>query len=108
MGFSSQFKQAFLFFNSRMKMNCFEILSIGGIDLALISNRDIFKGVLLTNSTGYILIHNHPSGDPSPSDDDFAIIKELKKQSKIMKINFINFVIIGDNDKFWSWKFKKK
>jgi len=95
-------------FNARMKINCFGILSIGGIDLALVSSRDVFKGVLLTNSTGFILIHNHPSGDPTPSKDDLETIKELKEQSKIMKLNFTDFVIIGDNGKFWSWRFKKK
>jgi len=93
-------------FNARMQINCFEILSIGGVDLALVSSRDVFKGVLLTNSTGFILIHNHPSGDPTSSKDDLEIIKELKEQSKIMKLDFIDFVIIGDNGKFWSWRFE--
>ena len=89
--------------NSKMIINCFEVLTIGGVDLALISAKDVFKGVLLTNSTGFILIHNHPSGDPTPSEQDFAMIKKLQKQAKIMEINFVDFIIVGDNGSFWSW-----
>jgi len=96
-----------LHLNARQIPNCFEVLSIGGVDLALVSAKDVFKGVLLTNSTGFILVHNHPSGDPSPSEQDQSIIKKLEKQAKIMEIDFIDFLIIGDN-KFWSWKFEKK
>lgn len=96
-----------LHLNAQQKPNCFEVLSIGGIDLALISAKDVFKGVLLTNSTGFILVHNHPSGDPTPSQQDQEIIKKLVKQAEIMEIDFIDFIIVGDN-KFWSWKFEKK
>jgi len=94
--------------NARAKINCFEILSIGGIDLAFISPRDVFKGVLLTNSTGFILIHNHPSGDPSPSKNDLEMIKRIERITKDLDVEFIDFVIIGDDGKFWSWRFKKK
>ncbi|MAG44430.1 hypothetical protein CL633_00900 [bacterium] len=96
-----------LHLNARQIPNCFEVLSIGGVDLALVSAKDVFKGVLLTNSTGFILVHNHPSGDPTPSKQDQEIIKKLEKQAKIMEIDFIDFIIVGDN-KFWSWRFKKE
>jgi len=94
-------------FNARMKINCFEILSIGGVDLAYISPRDVFKGVLLTNSTGFILLHNHPTGNPTPSDADLKMIKRITRITKDLDVKFIDFVIIGDNSRFWSWRFKK-
>ena len=92
--------------NGKLIMNCFEVVSIGGMDLAYVSPKDIFKGVLLTNSTGFILIHNHPSGDPTPSDEDFGIIEKLKTQAEIMELAFVDFIIVGD-DKFWSWGFNR-
>jgi len=92
----------------RAKINCFEILSIGGVEFSLVSPRELFKGIFLTNSTGFILLHNHPSGDPSPSNKDLEMIKDLEKRSKAVDLNFVDFIIIGDDGKFWSWKFKKK
>jgi DNA repair protein RadC len=92
-------------FNARMQINCFEILSIGGVDLAFISPRDVFKGVLLTNSTGFILLHNHPTGDPTPSDNDVKMIEQIQRITKDLEVVFIDFVIIGDKSKFWSWRF---
>lgn len=95
-------------FNARMKINCFEILSIGGVDLAFVSPREVFKGVLLTNSTGVILLHNHPSGDPTPSENDLKMIKLVQKTAKLLDTDFIDFIIIGDDGKFWSWRFEEK
>ncbi|MAG44829.1 hypothetical protein CL633_02980 [bacterium] len=95
-------------FNARMKINCFEVLSIGGVDLAFVSPREVFKGVLLTNSTGMILLHNHPSGDPAPSDNDLKMIKLVQKTAKLLDTDFIDFIIIGDDGKFWSWRFEEK
>lgn len=94
-------------FNARMKMNCFEILSIGGIDMAFILPREVFKGIVLTNSVGFILLHNHPSGDPEPSSNDLKMIKLLKTAAKVLDLNFIDFIIVGDNGKFWSWRFEE-
>jgi len=94
-------------FNARLEMNCFEVLSIGGTDLALILPREVFKGIVLTNSVGFILMHNHPSGDPTPSSNDLKMIKLLQKTAKLLDLNFVDFLIVGDN-KFWSWKFEPK
>lgn len=95
-------------FNARMEMNCFEVLSIGGTEFSLVSPKEVFKGLLLTNSTGFIVMHNHPSGDPAPSDKDLQIVKELQHiTEEHFDMNFIDFIIIGDNGKFWSWKFRK-
>ena len=97
-----------LHFNARMMINCFEVLSIGGIDLALILPREVFKGVLLTNSSGFILLHNHPSGNPAPSVNDLKMIDDLQEIAKRLGVDFVDFVIIGDDSKFWSWRFESK
>jgi DNA repair protein RadC len=83
-------------FNARMKMNCFEVLSVGGTDMAFILPREVFKGLVLTNSVGFILLHNHPSGDPTPSDNDLKMIKELRHTAeKHLDLNFIDFIIVA-------------
>tara|TARA_Y100000310_G_C20688297_1_gene820541 strand:- start:814 stop:1152 length:339 start_codon:yes stop_codon:yes gene_type:complete len=92
----------------RAKINCFEILNIDGVEFSLISPRELFKGIFLTNSTGFILIHNHQSGDTSPSKNDLEIIKRIQRTTKDLDVEFIDFVIIGDDGKFWSWRLKKK
>lgn len=90
-------------FNNRLEINCFETLSTGDVGSCIISLREIFKGVLLSNSTGFILIHNHPSGDPTPSDQDIQIMNTVKEQATLMHLTLIDFMVIGDNE-FWSLK----
>ena len=95
--------------NARAETNCFEVLSVGGTEFSLISPREVFKSLLLTNSTGFILIHNHPSGNPAPSAQDLQMIKELQRiTEQHFDMDFVDFVIIGDDSKFWSWRFEPK
>lgn len=87
--------------NTHLEINCYEILSIGGVGECMISAREIFKGILLSNSPNFILIHNHPSGDPEPSKADLEVIHKIKQQAELIGLRLIDFVIIGD-DGFWS------
>jgi DNA repair protein RadC len=91
-------------FDPNMVINYFEVVSIGGVDMALVSAKDIFKGVLLSNSVGFVLIHNHPHGNPTPSNNDRKIMERLEKQSEIMEIELFDFIIIGDGGRYWSWR----
>lgn len=90
-------------FNNRLEINCYEILSIGDVVNCLISPREIFKGVLLSNSSAFVLIHNHPSGNSKPSGSDLKIMNLVKKQAEFIHLQLIDFMIIGDDD-FWSLK----
>ena len=92
-----------VYLNSRMNINSFEVLSIGTTHKAWLSPKEIFKGALLTNSTDFILLHNHPSGNPEPGYADRFLIKKIEKQSAVMEIEMVDFIIVGRN-KFWSSK----
>ena len=58
--------------------------------------KGIFSRILLTDANSFALIHNHPSGDATPSKDDFYITEKIKKSSEIMNIDFLDHIIIGD------------
>lgn len=79
-----------------------EVVSIGITDAAMISPREVFRGALLNGATHIILIHNHPSGDPSPSDDDFKAQEILKEAGRLLNVQLQDFLVIGDNGRYWS------
>lgn len=90
-------------FNNRLEINCYETLSIGNTESCMASPKDIFKGVLLSNSSAFALIHNHPTGDPKPSSADLEVHKIVEKGAKYIGIMFLDFMIVGDTG-YWSIK----
>lgn len=75
-----------------------EEISVGGLGMTIVESRYIFKKALLANASSIILIHNHPSGDPTPSEQDVKITKKMKDVGDIMNIPILDHVIIGDGD----------
>lgn len=73
-----------------------EILSKGSLNSALISVRDIFVKALRAKAGGIILIHNHPSGDPTPSKRDVEITCKIKEAGEMLEIPLFDHIIIGD------------
>ena len=68
-----------------------------GISTAsLFHPREVLRPVILANAPALILVHNHPSGDPAPSTADMHVTKEMKNAAEVMKIDFLDHVIIGD------------
>ena len=81
--------------NSRLEHTSTTTVSIGTVNETTAHPREIMRPVISRNAYGFILIHNHPSGDPSPSRADHTITTELGKAAEIMKIRFVDHVIIG-------------
>lgn len=81
--------------NSRMEHTSTTTVSIGTVNETTAHPREIMRPVISRNAFGFILIHNHPSGDPSPSRADHRITDGLVKAAEIMQIKFIDHVIIG-------------
>lgn len=73
------------------------IVSKGTVNASLISPREIFIKALKYDASSIILIHNHPSGDPSPSGPDRQITKQVYECGKLMNIPLIDHIIIGDH-----------
>ena len=82
----------------------FEV-SRGSIDASIVHPREIFKRALTNNATNIVVAHNHPSGDPNPSKEDINITNRLKECGKLLGINLIDHIIIGD-EKYVSLKEK--
>ena len=72
-------------------------LFIGTINNSLVHPREIFKEAYLLSANGIICVHNHPSGDVSPSKEDILLTMKIKEIGIIHGINLIDHVIIGDN-----------
>jgi DNA repair protein RadC len=71
-------------------------VSKGVLDASLAHPREVYKAALRANAAGVILVHNHPSGDPTPSPEDRAVSVQLKDAGRILGIPFLDHVIIGD------------
>ncbi len=76
---------------------------IGTTDATLLNPREILRAALLTTATGIVVVHNHPSGIPSPSVDDIQSTEQLAKACEVVGISFLDHVIIGRDGSFWSW-----
>ena len=74
------------------------VVSIGTLNSSLVHPREVFKGAILGNSASIIVAHNHPSGDPTPSKEDINITMRLKEAGKIIGIDILDHVIIGENE----------
>ena len=73
----------------------FEV-SRGTISSSMVHPREVFKRAILQNATSVILTHNHPSGDSQPSHEDIVLTNRLNECAKILGINLMDHIIIGD------------
>ena len=78
---------------------------IGASDSSVIETRKVFKEALKYNAKNITICHNHPSGDPNPSKEDVNISLRIKEAGKIIGIDLLDHIIIGDN-RFISLKYK--
>ena len=80
-----------------------QLISKGILDASIIHPREVFKPAIKNSASKIILVHNHPSGDPSPSQEDKEITEKIINAGKDLGINVLDHVIIG-RDNYWSWK----
>jgi DNA repair protein RadC len=92
-----------IYLNARNEMIFKKPMFIGTLNASLVHPREIFQEALKQNAASVILVHNHPSGDPEPSQDDLEVTKRLVEAGKIMGIDVLDHVIITKT-KFFSFK----
>lgn len=73
-------------------------ISQGTVNASLLSTREVFIQALQYHAVYLLLLHNHPSGDPTPSKQDIAITSKIKEASILMDIPLVDHIIIGDNE----------
>ena len=84
-------------FDSALHITGIFLISIGTVNQSLITPREVMIKALLAGATSIALVHNHPSGDPSPSEYDRLITERLAQAGKIIGIDLIEHLIIGKN-----------
>ena len=78
-----------------------EIVSIGTLNLSIVHPREIFKLAIIKSANSIILVHNHPSGNVEPSEEDIKVTEQLRKSGELLGIKILDHVIIsGKLDKY--------
>jgi DNA repair protein RadC len=70
-------------------------ISDGTLDTILVHPREVFKSAIVANAAAIVLVHNHPSGDPTPSEADIKVTRDLIRAGQLLKIEVLDHVIIG-------------
>jgi len=83
-----------LLLNTKNRVNAIHEVSIGSLNAAIIHPREVFKAAILSNAAAVILVHNHPSGDSTPSPEDISLTKKLVDAGKILDIPVLDHVIV--------------
>jgi DNA repair protein RadC len=83
--------------DTKNKVNFIETVSIGTVNSSIVHPREVFKSLVVGNATSFIVAHNHPSGDVTPSQEDVNVTKRLKQAGEMMGINLLDHIIVtGD------------
>ena len=81
--------------NTKYRIIDKHLTGLGTLDACLVHPREIFRAAIMDNAAAIVLIHNHPSGDPTPSAEDLRITRQLIEGSRIIDISILDHVIIG-------------
>jgi DNA repair protein RadC len=94
----SEFREHFvcLFLNTKNQVLARETLSVGTLNASLVHPREVFRSAIKRGCASIICIHNHPSGDPSPSPEDIALTRRLHEAGSLVGIDVLDHIIIGD------------
>src|SRR5229473_2223735 len=81
--------------NTRRRIKGHHLVATGTLDSILVHPREVFRAAVIIASAALILAHNHPSGDPTPSDADIKVTRDLIRAGQLIKIEVLDHVIIG-------------
>ncbi len=81
--------------DSKLRLKCVEQVSLGSLNETLAHPREILRPAVLHNAFAFILVHNHPSGDPTPSDADRRVTMRIAEAAKMLQVSFFDHVIVG-------------
>lgn len=95
---------AILMLDTKNNITAISEVSRGTLNASIVHPRDVFKRAILQNANAIILLHNHPSGDPKPSNEDINITKRLVEAGNLLGIKVLDHVIIGNESRYTSFK----
>ncbi len=76
------------------------VVSVGSLSASIVHPREVLKPAILCNSAALVLVHGHPSGDPTPSQEDIRMTERINKACEILGIKLLDHVIIGNPDSY--------
>jgi DNA repair protein RadC len=85
-----------LILNTRRRIIGHNLVTLGLLDTCYVHAREVFRPAILAAGSAIVLIHNHPSGDASPSDADIRMTRDLMRAGQLLKIELLDHIIIGD------------
>jgi DNA repair protein RadC len=84
-----------LLLNTRRRLIRVEEISKGTLDTLLVHPREVFRAAIIAGAAAILLVHNHPSGDPTPSEADIKVTRDLIRAGQLLKIEVVDHVVIG-------------
>ena len=84
-----------LLLNTRRRVKGHQLVTIGTMDTLLVHPREVFRVAVISSAAAVVLMHNHPSGDPTPSEADIKVTRDLIRAGQLMKIDVLDHVIMG-------------
>lgn len=86
--------------NARGQVTGYKVVGVGTMTASLVHPREVFRAALALEAVTVLVVHNHPSGDPTPSDEDRELTQRLKKAGEIIGIPVVDHIVLGDGE--WS------
>ena len=84
-----------IFLNTRRRMIGMRVLSQGTLDTLLVHPREVFRSAIAAGAAAIVVAHNHPSGDPTPSEQDIKVTRDLMRAGQLLKIELVDHIILG-------------
>ncbi len=85
-----------LILNARHECLGYEVVSIGSLNASIVHPREVFLPAILHSAASVVLVHNHPSGDPEPSEEDLSITRRLVQVGELVGIGVLDHVIVAE------------
>lgn len=86
---------AILALNTRLRIKGHQLITIGTMDSILVQPREVFRGAIVASAKAIVLMHNHPSGEPDPSEADIRVTRDLIRGGQLLHIEVLDHVIVG-------------
>jgi len=87
-----------LHLDGKNRIMAMDLVSIGSLNQSIVHPREVFKTACLSNAAALILVHQHPSGDTTPSSEDITITRRIREAGEIMGIRVMDHIIVGDGE----------
>jgi len=86
-----------LHLDGKNRIACFDRVSVGSLNQSIVNMRELFKTACLSSAAAILILHNHPTGDPTPSREDLEITRRIKEAGDLLGIRLLDHIIIGDS-----------